>query len=633
MKRKSVMVAVIVMLFVGTSTLAGVHTPVFQRNEQMQRESTVLSFDAPSIHIEENHMYSVIEANGDMEYLMQEGAPIVPYKTAALTFPAGTKIEHVEATPSAVHTMHLEKPLQRAPEPLIYGAEYHQVDAVKGIVHRETELYPSDWISYHIGAGIRDGTHLIILSIQFYPVRYLPSTNEIYHVTEIDVDITYELPSRPLFTNDAYDMVIIAPSAFSDTLQPLVDRKEQYGIATKLVTLDEIYDGAYFPVQGRDDAEKVKYFIKDAIEEWGIQYVMLVGGRERGAKLQWWCPVRYTNLDAGDGDKQFLSDLYFSDIYKYEDGELVFEDWDGNGNGIFGEWNYKGKDTLDMYPDVYIGRLACRTLQELTIVVQKILVYEATAHEGTWSKKYVGIGGDTFPGDQWYDGEESVSKVMEYLDPLGYECTPLFTSDGSLSSGGDIIDAINEGCGLLEFEGHGTPTSWATHKPQSGEWDVYINEIQFLLLKNKNMYPVCVVGGCSNSKFDITLFDLLDFKNLSAIIEHGSAGPKSFSWWLVSKKDGGSIATIGCTSYGYGKSGDADHDGIFDGIQYRGGFIDIEFFRVYAQEGKDILGEAHAEAITNYLIKFPPMTNLIDGKTVEEWCLFGDPSLKMGGYS
>ena len=147
------------------------------------------------------------------------------------------------------------------------------------------------------------------------------------------------------------------------------------------------------------------------------------------------------------------------------------------------------------------------------------------------------------------------------------------------------------------------------------------------------MYPICVVGGCSNSKFDITLFELLDFRNLSAIIEHGEAGPESFSWWLASKKDGGSVATIGCTSYGYGKSGDADHDGIFDGIQYRGGFIDIEFFRVYAQEGKDILGEAHAQAITNYLAKFPPMTNLIDGKTVEEWCLFGDPSLKMGGYS
>jgi hypothetical protein len=147
------------------------------------------------------------------------------------------------------------------------------------------------------------------------------------------------------------------------------------------------------------------------------------------------------------------------------------------------------------------------------------------------------------------------------------------------------------------------------------------------------MYPICVVGGCSNSKFEITLLDFLDFQNLAATISHGSAGLESFSWWLARKVDGGSIATIGCSSYGYGKPGDSDHDGIFDGIQYRGGFIDIEFFRNYAEEGKDILGDAHAGAITSFLTKFPPMTNNIDGKTVEEWVLLGDPSLKIGGYA
>ena len=146
------------------------------------------------------------------------------------------------------------------------------------------------------------------------------------------------------------------------------------------------------------------------------------------------------------------------------------------------------------------------------------------------------------------------------------------------------------------------------------------------------MYPICVVGGCSNSKFDITLLDFFDLKNLTANLAHGSIGLECFSWWLTRKIDGGSIATIGCTSYGYGKPGDSDGDGIFDGIQYRGGFIDIEFFRVYAQEEKEILGDAHQTAITNYLTKFPPMTNQIDGKTVEEWALFGDPTLKIGGY-
>ena len=60
---------------------------------------------------------------------------------------------------------------------------------------------------------------------------------------------------------------------------------------------------------------------------------------------------------------------------------------------------------------------------------------------------------------------------------------------------------------------------------------------------------------------------------------------------------------------------------------------------MYAQEGKDILGETHAATITNYLTKFPIDWNVeigsdiqIDCKTVQEWVLLGDPSLKIGGY-
>ncbi len=633
MEKKVGIVVVIGVMLLGTSTLAGINAPFLESTEKGCLEKITLSAKFSSPKSEEHHEYLVIDGSNDMTYLMHEGSPILPFKTEVLTFPAGTKIVRVDATTSDVHTMQLDKKLQPAPKPVPYNMEYAHVEITGGEIYQSSELYPSDWVSYHIGVGIEGDEHVIVLSIHAYPVRYMPLTNELHYVGAIEIEVIYETPSQPLFMNDAYDLVIIAPSEFSDALQPLVNHKESYGVATKLVTLDEIYGGNYFAVNGRDDAEKVKYFIKNVVEEWGIHYVMLVGGRHGGMReAQWWCPVRYAYLDVGDDDKCFLSDLYFADFYKYDDGEIAFEDWDSNANSIFGEWNYGGKDIVDMHPDVCIGRLACRTEFEVTIMVEKIIAYETAAYGQSWSKRHAGIGGDTFSGDEWYDGEETVAQVIGYLGPLGYDFTTLFTSDGTLAQGKDIINAVNEGCGFLQFEGHGTPTSWATHNPQSEEWDVYINEISFTSFENKDMYPVCVVGGCSNSKFDITVLDLLDLKNLKATLEHGSAGLECFSWWMTRKIDGGSIATIGCTSYGYGKRGDSDHDGIFDGIQYRGGFIDIQFFRMYAQEGKGILGEAHAAAITSYLTKFPPMTDKIDGKTVEEWALLGDPSLKIGGY-
>jgi hypothetical protein len=65
-----------------------------------------------------------------------------------------------------------------------------------------------------------------------------------------------------------YNFLIITPGDFSDELQPLVGHKKQYGIVTKIVTLDDVYESVYFPVNGRDDAEKIKYFIKSAKENW-----------------------------------------------------------------------------------------------------------------------------------------------------------------------------------------------------------------------------------------------------------------------------------------------------------------------------------------------------------------------------
>jgi hypothetical protein len=58
-----------------------------------------------------------------------------------------------------------------------------------------------------------------------------------------------------------YDMVIITPKKFSSALEPLKDHKTTYGIKTRLVSLETIFD----IFEGRDKQEQIKYFIKYAI--------------------------------------------------------------------------------------------------------------------------------------------------------------------------------------------------------------------------------------------------------------------------------------------------------------------------------------------------------------------------------
>jgi hypothetical protein len=103
--------------------------------------------------------------------------------------------------------------------------------------------------------------------------------------------------------------------------------------------------------------------------------------------------------------------------------------------------------------------------------------------------------------------------------------------------------------------------------------------------------------------------------------------PECMSWRFVRSPNGGAIATIGNTGLGYGMPGKVLTIGGGDG------WITIEFFRQYGEHDQIVLGQAHSQAITEY-IKIFDMNDLEAGhpKSVQQWVLLGDPSLKIGGY-
>jgi len=605
-----------------SSALAGINLPEITGDGNEERHITI-SLDFPEMEIEDKGDYARIDVQGSSNRVVKDGFPSLPYSVRVLKFPAGTKIEGIEWKTKGEGMIKLEKKVIPAAPTLRIDMEPKKFERREGSIYGTAEPYPADWISYHIGSGIDGEEHVIYLSLHVYPVRYSPFSNILYTIEGIEIKIDYILPARPLFNADTYDLLIISPDKWMADLQPLKEHKESHGIKTIIVGLDEIYGGKYFATNGRDDAEKIKYFIKDAVENWGVKYVMLVGGRQGGVfKERWLMPVRYSHLDDG-GEATFASDLYFADLYKYEDGNIVFEDWDSNGNGIFAEWRMFKKDMLDLYPDVYVGRLACRNIWDLRTMVAKIITYENTARESQWAKRFVGVAGDTYPGedDPYYEGELATKAAFDYLD--GFSSNFIWTSTGNLTGEEDIIEAMNEGCGFLHFSGHGNPMSWATHPPHDENTWIGIDVTKFYKLSSEG-FPVCIVGGCHNNQFNVSIFNLLHIQDLKQIYYKSEWSPKCWGWWLASKPGGGTIATIANTGYGYGIPGE-------DCLTGRGRYMEIQFFRSYA-EGKDILGETHASDLTYYLNAFPPMSDLIDTKIVEQWELLGDPSLKIGGY-
>jgi len=218
--------------------------------------------------------YAGIEMQGTNSVLAEGGMPQLPYYATTLTLPWGTKITDITCTTGKMKSTMLDHAIARAPMP-------RDVNTGKMLPFRErTDAqapYPGEWYRYRTGSGLSNGTHVMFLSLHLYPVRYEETAHRIIHVSSLEVRVSCETPEDPLLAADTYDLLVIAPSEFGDALQPLVTHKESHGVRTMLVTDDEIYSGDYFDVQGRDDAEKIKYFIKEALENWGIRYVLLVG--------------------------------------------------------------------------------------------------------------------------------------------------------------------------------------------------------------------------------------------------------------------------------------------------------------------------------------------------------------------
>ncbi len=420
-----------------------------------------------------------------------------------------------------------------------------------------------------------------------------------------------------------FDLIIITPEEFASALQPLVDHKQDKGLNTKVVTLSEVYEETYW--QGRDSAEKIKYFIKQSVEDWGISYVLLVGDFRR-------MPIRYVyNQDVMQGfqEPRFISELYFADIYN-ADGS--FSSWDTDNDSVYGEWiddgsNRSAEDQpIDLYPDVAVGRLACCNKQEVNIMVNKIISYENNAFESEWADNIMVCAGDTYPKLNGNEGEENTMRVLENM--TGYDQSHLWASDGSFTGVKDIIDAFNDGLGFVYFDGHANPFHWSTHPPGDGStWIDGLSILSMSLLRNKDRYPIVLVGGCHNLQFDVHLGKLAEdpFYYYTWI-------PECWGWKLTRTVNGGSIATIGCSGLGMTKE---DKDS-FSGA---GDYLEPSLFYQIGTNNTEFLGDAWMKTLSMYLDKYPVDWNTaaagddaIDAKTVQQWVLLGDPSLKIGGY-
>jgi hypothetical protein len=371
----------------------------------------------PIIIIKDSEEYIEVKLDNTETYHLESGRPVLPKVIKNLEIPFGARNIRLDIKINDVSEHDIIGKIRPASIHLPKIALDDNIDFTDykdEVLYNSESYYPSEWYNFRIGCGLNSENQIVThIVIHFYPVRYSPSEDKVLKAGNAIIEIEYDnTNSDPIPKTSEYDLVIIAPSEFSEEINRLIDHKNSYGIETTLKTIEDIYN----EYEGRDKPEEVKYFIKDAIENLGIKYVLLIGGlksifygnprenRNYGAK-DWHVPVRYNNfydhpehplLASSIYDPGVISDLYYADIYK-EGG--LFNDWDPNGDGIIAAWgmeNVENDTGLDMFPDVSLGRLACRNEREVRTVVDKIINYEKTQCDPTWFKRAIMISGDGF---------------------------------------------------------------------------------------------------------------------------------------------------------------------------------------------------------------------------------------------
>lgn len=572
-----------------------------------------------------------------------EGKPNLPVITKVMTYPLGTKILDVEISYD-IKTYHLTEKIKPCPKavPLIPDFQIEHTFVMDSSIYQSINLFPENPYEINKNVGLIDGNTQLILTVRITP-QYSPMNNLLYFpVGNVNIKVSLQQPSKAYFAHEEeYQLLIITPKIFSEKLERLAAHKDSIGVKTLMKTTEQIYSQYSL---GRDNPEKIKLCIYDMKETYNVSYVLLAGGR-KGQTFNWYVPERLTNNDDG-WEAGFASDLYYADIYKLEDDKLVFEDWDNNGNGIFAEWSYVNelRDEPDYYPDVYVGRIPFRYTFEIDPVIDKIIAYE-TKPKGAWFNNVLVVAGDTFPPsrDNWgvvkygiYEGEMTTNITVAIMENAGFNVDKFWLSIPGVWTGRkDVINAINSGYGFIHFSGHGNPASWGNHPPDDEDY-IFIDGLALRDVpkyRNGLKMPIIIVGGCHNAQFNVTMSNIP-----KDLLKYGFAGyfiskpfrffymewvPTDICSYLVLKRNGGAIASMGNSGLGYGLINEEATDS-------EGGWLEPRFFDAYANKNLTILGEAFGQTIVDYLeiIGFVHKDQ-IERKTIETWTLIGDPSLKI----
>lgn len=351
------------------------------------------------------------------------------------------------------------------------------------------------------------------------------------------------------------DYIIITHGDFADRLEPLIQLRRNGGLRIKTVRIEDIYDEFNC---GNEDPGAVRDFLSYAYHNWyepPPSYVLLVGDAS----------LDYRGNITG-GNRNFVPTHLF--VSQTEYFETSSDNWfvcvAGN----------------DMFPEMLIGRLPGQTQADIDAQVSKIVQYENdfAAHE--WRGRFVLVADDPDQAGDFPAICDNFASV--YIEPLGYEAEKIYVEECYPACKNDIIDAIDRGCAVCAYVGHGSIDRWTREQ-------VFMSP-DVALLGNTDRYPVVLTYNCLNGYFH-------DVDDDYCIAEE-----------FVRASQRGAVACWSPSGLEY-----SDCSEVLGGLLFEALLADADF----------IVGSAVARARIDFLSILPDKWD-----QSESFILFGDPALE-----
>jgi hypothetical protein len=349
-----------------------------------------------------------------------------------------------------------------------------------------------EWVK--LGGTNTDEGSVWYYSIVLYPASYNPATRTMRLHQAGTVTITYEEPemdgpepdtstgskSRGTMAKEPTEVkyMILTADYLMDEMQVLADWKTQKGVPAKVFDVEEIYDNV--TLTGRDDAEKLRDYIRWSYKNMGTEYVLMAGDYDKVPPRMLEDPSPYTSIDDG----WIPSDLYYVCL---DDGTT----WDANTNNVFGEIG----DLDDIIPDIAIGRIGINDALKMRQKIKEVIAYESTPPEGTWFERATLVGTNVFNAE---DGEKQCEYLRDKYMTNSYDTfTKLYEEDGTVSKDG-LKSAFNVGTSLVVYLGHGSSSVWT----QNLGYTTLFSYPDTNTLQNGIKKPVITTVSCDTSWFD-----------------------------------------------------------------------------------------------------------------------------------